>query len=472
MIGRNRQTLALAFCILAGAVVCAQDRLVPPGSPPASRIEPNQKPEATVKPEVAKDSTTVSPGGGTTVVESTPIEEYRPSFSERMAGFREALFHPISFSWFTDWAGANNSLLAGDIEDPYWLRADMFFGWFKRPYSPPLLTTGTPQESRGIIGNDGTSVLYGDGNINLLVHYGGRVTFGFWLEPSQALGFEGSYFFLAGRKALFEISSKGDPLLAAPYFDAIADQQSSLVLANDTLNDQSLAHRNGAVEIGWSSRMHGAELNFVHNLVRGSRARIDWSWGYRYLRFDESLYQSVTIAEDPPAGQQFGTETHLFDKFDTENDFNGINFGVRSQWWWGCWSLDVNGKLALGATRSTIQIFGQKQQAAPPQFQVVTTNGGIYALGSNIGDETFTSFGFIPEIEVGLGYQWSDHVKLNCSWDLLGMNRVYRPGDQIDVRINPNILDGNSGNPAQPERLRNSTSLWVQTLTFGVEYRW
>jgi hypothetical protein len=47
-----------------------------------------------------------------------------------------------------------------------------------------------------------------------------------------------------------------------------------------------------------------------------------------------------------------------------------------------------------------------------------------------------------------------------------------RAGDQVDNRINPNILDGNSGNPAVPVRLNQTSTFWLQTFSFGLEYRW
>ncbi len=136
--------LALVGCVTPFAGVTAQDsRVVPPTSevkPPSVKAEPATKPQ--VKQE-----------GGALTVEPTPattsdgvlVEE--PSLSDRLGGFREALFRPWSFSWFDEFTGANNQLMTSDVEDPYWFRMELLFARFKDANTPPLLTTSLPQSS-------------------------------------------------------------------------------------------------------------------------------------------------------------------------------------------------------------------------------------------------------------------------------------------------------------------------------------
>jgi len=465
---RDWLTLALIGCSAPLLTLQAQDsRILPVAPNSGGRSEVVKQVEPGNKSAGNKEGSTEAAAQEPT----TTSEEYRPSFSERMSGFRDIFYHPISFSWFADLAGANENIIPGDIEDPSWFKMDMIFGRFKQANTPPMLTTSLPQESRGIIGNDGTSVLFGD-SVSLQTHYGFRATGGFWTEPTQQLGFEGSYFLLFARTAGVTIASKGDPLLASPYLDALTNQQAAVPIANEALNNQALPHLSGSADIGIDSRMQGAELNVLQNLVRGTRGRIDWSWGYRYLRYDEILFNTTFQAQDPPAGQTFGTQFRSYDEFAVENEFQGINFSLRSQWWWGPVSFDINGKLALGAIRNTVQVYGSTLAASPPQFQIVRTNGGIYALSSNIGDETFIRFSVAPEIELGVGYQVCDQLRMTVNYNFLALTNVMRAGDQVDNRINPNILDGNSGNPAVPVRLNQTSTFWLQTFSFGLEYRW
>jgi hypothetical protein len=471
---QRRGWLGLALIGLPLSSLAAQEKIVPPSfetKPSTKAAEPATKPEQ-AKPLVTQESTTgpsptiVGEGGPVMVEEGY---EYVPSFSERMAGLGEVLARPFSFSWWDDSRPVSNNLMTSDLEDPYWFKADLMFGRFKEAKTPPLITTSLPQASRGIIGNEGTRVLYG-GNIDLETHLGSRMTAGFWLEPAQTWGLEGSYFFLANRTTSVRLDSQGDPLLAAPFFDVLTGQNSAFPIANEELTD--LVQISGVVNAGAHSRIQGFEFNNIHNITRQPNRRLDWTWGYRYIGLDEAVFFNVEQGEAAPQGQQFGTQRRIIDDFGTANHFHGFNLGLRSQWYAGNWTFDVNGKLGFGANRNTVEISGLTQTATPPQFQLVNTRGGLYALNSNIGNVTKVSFSFVPEIEVGAGYYFAEHWRITCAYNFLAITSVVRPGDQIDNRINTNILDGNSGNPATPERFHKQSTFWLSSFSVGLEYRW
>ncbi|HMP18497.1 MAG TPA: BBP7 family outer membrane beta-barrel protein, partial [Gemmatales bacterium] len=228
----------------------------------------------------------------------------------------------------------------------------------------------------------------------------------------------------------------------------------------------------GEVNVGAHSRIQGFEYNNLHNISRAPHRRIDWTWGYRFLQLDEAIFFNVEQAEAAPPGQQFGTQRRIIDDFGTINSFHGFNLGLRSQWYAGNWTFDINGKLGFGANRNTVQVYGYTQTASPPQFQTVNSLGGLYALRSNIGNITEINFSFVPEIEVGIGYYFCERWRITLAYSFLAMTGVVRPGDQIDSCINTNILDGNAGTPAVPDRLHNSSAFWLSPLALGLEYRW
>lgn len=457
--------LAVLGCITPISLSAQESRIVSPPSAP-SQVIPAKPAEPGLKPTVVQEGT---PGVSTTIVGESYEGEYVPSFSERMYGLRDILVRPFSFGWYDDSKPVSNNLMTSDIEDPYWFKADLIFGRFKEAKTPPLLTTSTPQESRGIIGNEGTRIIYG-GDIDLQTHLGTRMTGGFWMEPSQAWGLEGSYFFLANRTSSKRVDSQGDPLLAAPFYDTIANQNSAYPIANETLTD--LVQISGVVNVGAQSRIQGAEFTNLHNITRQTNRRLDWTWGWRYLNLDEAIFNNIQQGEAAAAGQQFGTQRLIWDDFGTSNNFNGFNFGLRSQWYAGCWTFDLNGKLALGVNRNTVQIMGRTITASPPQFQAVASQGGIYAQSSNIGEVTENNFSVVPEFEVGVGYYFCERWRFTASYNFLAITNVVRPGDQIDNRINPNILDGNSGNPATPERFHKTSTFYLSSFVLGLEYRW
>jgi len=459
--------LAVIGCVAPISLLSAQESRIVPPSNESNKTVQGKSVESATRPTVVQESTTgVSP---TVVSEGAYEGDYSPSFSERMAGLGEILTRPFSLGWYDNSAPVSNNLMSSDIEDPYWFKAEMIFGKFKEANTPPLLTTSTPQTSRGIIGNEGTRVLYG-GNIDLETHLGSRMTAGFWMEPSQAWGLEGSYFFLANRTTGVRVDSAGGPLLASPFFDSLANQNSAYPIANEELND--LVRISGLVNVGAHSRLQGFEFNNLHNITRQPNRRLDWTWGYRFLNLDEAVFNNIQQAEEPQPGQQFGTQRLIWDDFGTSNNFHGFNLGLRSQWYAGCWTFDLNGKLGFGANRNTVQISGNTITASPPQFQAIATRGGIYAQSSNIGNVTQIDFSFVPEFEVGVGYYFGERWRLSCSYNFLAITNVVRPGDQIDNRINPNILNGNAGNPPTPERFHNLSTFWLSSLNLGLEYRW
>ncbi|MBL8821211.1 MAG: BBP7 family outer membrane beta-barrel protein [Planctomycetia bacterium] len=455
---RRRMVLALLLAILPFATLLAQESRIVPSVPDTGRLVPAKQVEPGLPPATA-DMGAVD---GAVVMEG----EYTPSFGERMAGFREALFKPLTFSWFDGYVNSDGDLMTSDLEDPYWFRADLMWGWFKKASTPALITTSSPQTSRGIIGQPGTRVLFG-GDIDLQTHLGPRVTGGFWLDPTQSWGFEGSYFFFSNRSTYYHRFSQGGVLLASPYIDALTGQQSAIPIANEELEDGSLDQLIGIVDFGTHSRIQGAEFNNIHNIRRRVGSRLDWTWGFRWIELDE------TVFTDYRQQQVNGAQSHVWDDFGTANNFYGLNLGLRSQWYFGStWSLDITGKLGLGAMRGTITIDGYTQTAVPPQFIINTERGGLYAQASNVGRTTDIRFGVVPEIEIALGYYFWDHWRFTMGYNFMAMTNVVRPGDQIDNRINPNIFNGQTGGPNLPEPLNKTSTFYLNTLSLGLEIRY
>jgi hypothetical protein len=319
------------------------------------------------------------------------------------------------------------------------------------------------------LGTEGTRVLFGGDRLDLQQHQGGRFTFGFWTEPSQACGFEVNYFFLADRHTGVKLASTGDPLLAAPFLNALTDVQDAVPIAN--LAQVDLNARSGFADVYANSRLQGLELSLAHNYIRGTRGRVDFLWGYRYLRLDEGINSNISTFI-PGTTPGSGTLFLIRDQFGTENSFHGLNGVMRTQWWWGCWSLDINSKLAVGAIRATGQVVGQTTTLLANGTQTSAV-GGIYALPNNNGVTTRIRFAAASELEVGLGYQIFDHVRLTLSYSALALTGAVRPGHLIDTRLNPNQFPPTtSGGPLLPERQFGSSTFWVNTMTAGLEIRY
>jgi hypothetical protein len=103
-----------------------------------------------------------------------------------------------------------------------WADAEYLLWWTKGSHLPPLLTTspaGTPIETAGILGEPGTTVLFGNERVNTDARSGGRFTVGAWLNEGHTTGIEGRFFFLEDQTTRFAASSDGSVILARPFID-------------------------------------------------------------------------------------------------------------------------------------------------------------------------------------------------------------------------------------------------------------
>jgi len=111
-------------------------------------------------------------------------------------------------------------------------------------------------------------------------------------------------------------------------------------------------------------------------------------------------------------------------------------------------------KLALGGNRQRVVINGSTTQidTATGESQTSTvgvandgeggayTGGGLLAQRSNIGEHTQNAFALVPELGLTLGYEFNAHCRATLGYTLLLWTNVVRPGEQIDLSVNPALL--------------------------------
>jgi len=78
----------------------------------------------------------------------------------------------------------------------------------------------------------------------------------------------------------------------------------------------------------------------------------------------------------------------------------------------------------------------------------------------------------VPQLEMKLGYDYSESVRFTVGYDLLFWSRAVRPGEQIDAFINPSQA---SGQPlvgsVGPNFNFVESDIWIQGLSIGGEWR-
>ena len=93
---------------------------------------------------------------------------------------------------------------------------------------------------------------------------------------------------------------------------------------------------------------------------------------------------------------------------------------------------------------------------------------------SNIGKYTNDEFAVVPEIGLRVGAQLTDRVRAFVGYNFIYWSSVARAGDQIDLRVNPNLIPPQTPpvtGPLVPAPRTVSTDYWLQGISVGGEVR-
>ncbi len=359
----------------------------------------------------------------------------------------------------------------------FWVSGDYLLWWTKDgPLAAPLVSTGTTS-SAGRLGRNGTAVLVGD-DFDYGTASGGRVAAGVWLDDCQTWGVQGSGFLLEDRLtgSAFASGPGGTPVLARPELNAQTGRETAELVSFPT----AFA---GSIAVASSSRLWGAEADLVRNLWSAPTSSVGVLVGFRYLDLDEGLdvFQTSEVLGRGVSGFN-GTPVidpnrlTILDAFDARNQFYGGQVGARAQLRQGRASLDLTGKVALGATHQALDIGGNTTLTRPSGV-TATVPGGLLALGTNSGRTERNEFAVVPEVEVRLAYQLTPALSAYVGYSFLYWSDVARPGDQVDHAVNRTQLPTSLGfgplvGPARPALPFRETDFWAQGANFGLAYRY
>lgn len=357
------------------------------------------------------------------------------------------------------------------------VQADYLLWWIKNGPNPqPLVTLGT-EASEGILGNVGTTVLYGGSGIHFGPFSGGRITAD-W-HPDDCRTFQFSAFILEQRSERFATASDdtGVPVITRPVFDVLLGQEtgSSVGFPN--------AFR-GNVAVGSTSQLWGGEVNLLQRWNCDPCRQVHLILGFRYLELQEALYvhQDVSILEEGIAGF-VGTPVFeptrmwINDGFETQNRFYGAQIGGQTRIEVnGKWSVDLIGKVALGWTQQFLSLTGSTTALGQPD-PIGVANGGLLAVPSNIGRHDETCFAIVPEISVTANYCIRENITARIGYTFLYWSDVVRPGEQVDRVVNPeqvpsSLVFGPLTGPAVPQPSLRSGDFWAMGLHLGLEIRY
>ncbi|GAA4471805.1 BBP7 family outer membrane beta-barrel protein [Novipirellula rosea] len=355
------------------------------------------------------------------------------------------------------------------IADRLWIRGEYLYWEASGMDTPPLVTTspdGTPQNRAGILGESGTAVLFGGGELNDGGHSGFRGKAGFWITPQGSFAIEGEYFGLFDDGDGFSAAGDGSPILARPFFDTTNDRETAQLVSYPGVV-------NGALNISSDTDLQSAMINVRAALMPtfagcnngGGLDRVDWIIGYRNLQLDDRLSFSESLSSQVVGVP--GT-IELSEQFSTENRFNGLQLGVIHQATFDRAWLESTMRVAVGTNTQRVNISGTTS---------ITENGvterypgGLLTQTSNIGSYRDKEFTMIPELGLTLGVRITSWFHATVGYSLLYFPNVVRAGDQIDRNVNPNLIP-EPNNPVtgslRPQFSFVETDYWAQGINFG-----
>jgi hypothetical protein len=345
----------------------------------------------------------------------------------------------------------------------FWAEVDYLAWNVKGDRPPPLVTAspvGTPLFQAGVIGAPGTTVLFGDSSVNGGWRSGGRLQAGYWFDPSRNKGIEVSFFDLQNASTGFAANSGTNAILAQPFFDAVANQQASALVAFP-------GAISGAIAVNETSRLLGAGALYRQEITSWGGQRISALIGYRYLHSSDNL--SIPVNVNFLFGGVGLFAVSDIDAFSASSNFHGVDLGLTGEWKCGLWTLEWRGKVALGANFNNANINGMT--AITAGGVTTTLPGGLLALSSNSGNFSQTRFAVVPEIALKAGYQVAPQWRIVAGYDALYWSEVQRAGGLIDPVINPNLIPPVApGGPQRPMPVFNTAPLIAQGFNVGVRY--
>jgi hypothetical protein len=364
--------------------------------------------------------------------------------------------------------GSMPELTYAFFHDRFWMRGE-FLGWWSKGFStPPLLTSspsGTAAAQAGVLGAAGTSILFGGGALSGGFQPGERITLGAWLNRDQNLGIEASSFQLNRQTQYFNASGVTVPILARPIYNVQAGQQDSQLVNYP-------GQQSGTFSSAVASNLQLDEFLVRMNLQQRPGLSVDLVAGYRYQQLEDHLEADDALSfSGSQASFPAGSTVQQFDGFDTRNVFQGGVVGMSTSFQRERWSFETSLKIAVGGTHSRVAITGATATAVPGQAATLLP-GGLLALPSNIGVYDSYQFSVVPELGLTLGFNFSPQLRATLGYEIIYWDSVARPGDQVDLNVDPRQLPPPAGgSSAQPAFQLHTSDYWAQGLNLGLDLR-
>ena len=241
----------------------------------------------------------------------------------------------------------------------------------------------------------------------------------------NALGIEGSAFFLERDSTYFKAVSPADVLLARPIVNALSGSPASQVIAGPG----PAGDLTGGF-VGYSRvELFSQEANLVAVFADTPEYRLEFLAGARFLQMRDRADFTSASQLLPTQTTLLGTEDH----FRAHDFFYGGQFGLRGQYNWGRWFVNLRGTAALGGNVQQVRAFGDHLVQTPTQR--IDLPYGLLVQASNTGTFGRTALNGVYEIRANLGYQLTSWCRAFVGYTLLLWDSPIRAADQVDLAL-------------------------------------
>ena len=89
---------------------------------------------------------------------------------------------------------------------------------------------------------------------------------------------------------------------------------------------------------------------------------------------------------------------------------------------------------------------------------------------NNSGKYSDRTFGWIPELDLSLGYRFSSRLDATFGYHLIMMTDAVRVSGTIDPELGVNTNPGSPSDPVRPSPDMRFGTFYLQGIHFGIQY--
>jgi hypothetical protein len=213
----------------------------------------------------------------------------------------------------------------------------------------------------------------------------------------------------------------------------------------------------------------GADLS-IHQFLYGKYGgTIDLVYGYQFMQLDEDLsissgFTNLLSGSTTPVG----AIVDVTDSFEAINEFHGAQIGFASRYREGCWSFNSLLKFGFGSLNRIAKRRGTTSTTVG--IDTTTINEGLLVNNNNSGRYSDRTFGWIPELDLSLGYRISSNLDATFGYHLIAMTDAVQVSGTIDPDLAVNTDTTPPTDPLRPSPEMRFGTFYLQGIHFGLQY--